>query len=684
MDRGLDAKHALKKEPRSDEAVSQAFQSLQPREGKVDIQAMANKLLPPNTVQEYFRARWNKTLSAQSFLLEGGSKGRRTYHPLELAWVREGQLKKSTEQRPEETEAVICATADRPLDRMRHTKAMLKEAKFSEDHLLQAFGIVPALLPVDVDARILPPPRIITSEPEQRPPVEASFRRGGQWTHQRGQGRDALYKTIQTSQDGKVIGEGLEAWAIVCVDSSTTIENVRAFQALFKKAFIARNIKVEDPRGTTFVRRDQTVTDAITDAVGPTYGALQLVVVLLKEFSKPIHAEVKKAGVELVGVPTQCAIIDKFMGFRDAGIQMGYCKKIIDKVNSKLSDYRCANVQIDSTINWKVMVACDRPTLVLGIDLSSPEPNSLFPSIIAVAALLVTPDGCTCKYDVAHRKQRVNLTVGGVDTAAFESMFAEVVMAAYERHQWRDAPQRVVVYRAGVSDSQFDQLLSHEVRACENSLKSLSARMPLAQGRVWAPQLMFNVCQKNPGERFVPLDSDQSRRKDGFDGGLVLDSPAVVDPKRQEFFLQSHVAAIGTPKPVRYATLSDAFFPRLTAGQFQRFTYHLAYCWSRSTTSVSIVAPVRVAHLEAGRVLPLSLSALRNTTSGSVPLWTLRQREQERVGWTASKCMRTCSGLSAGIEACFAGALFWGRRRQAKEDEDGHGCVAWKQKGKRN
>ncbi|CAF3679270.1 unnamed protein product [Rotaria sp. Silwood1] len=156
----------------------------------------------------------------------------------------------------------------------------------------------------------------------------------------------------------------------------------------------------------------------------------------------------------------------------------------------------------------------------------------------------------------------------------------------YNKHRGYP-PTAIVIYRDGISESEFDTVFEKELTAIREACVELS--------RVYQPYLTYIVVNKRHHTRFFPTDL-----KSNVSAGTIVDSHAVTNPTTYDFFLNSHHSDKGTSRPTHYHVLYDD--NKLRPEQVQMLTYALCYTCARCTRSISIPAPVKYADLLAFRV----------------------------------------------------------------------------------
>ncbi|KAM0822859.1 hypothetical protein ACQ4PT_071238 [Festuca glaucescens] len=160
----------------------------------------------------------------------------------------------------------------------------------------------------------------------------------------------------------------------------------------------------------------------------------------------------------------------------------------------------------------------------------------------------------------------------------------------------------------------------------------------------WEPKFTVIVAQKNHHTRFFQTGSPEN-----VPPGTVVDKQ-VCHPKNFDFYMCAHAGMIGTSRPTHYHDLHDEI--GFTADALEEFVHSLSYVYvddkwyQRSTTAISIVAPISYAHLAAAQVgtfmkfedmSDASSSQGGHTSVGSVPVPEL-PRLHENVRSTMFFC----------------------------------------------
>ena len=164
----------------------------------------------------------------------------------------------------------------------------------------------------------------------------------------------------------------------------------------------------------------------------------------------------------------------------------------------------------------------DRPTMLVGADVTHANPGSNSPS---VAAIVSSTDRYGVSYNTTLRAQgnRVELIAD----------MRGIIGISLDRFKELNQiyPEQIIFFRDGVSSGQFPQLRSEEVNAIHEALDE--------RGISDKCKLLFIVVQKRHHIRLFPTDRSNEDRSGNCLPGTVIDSD-IVHPFEYNFILQSH------------------------------------------------------------------------------------------------------------------------------------------------
>ncbi|XP_033727109.1 protein argonaute-2-like isoform X3 [Pecten maximus] len=507
------------------------------------------------TVARYFLERYKMKLMYPHLpCLQVGQEQKHTYLPLEVCNVVGGQrcIKKLTDM---QTSTMIKATARSAPDREKEINNLVRKANFNADPYLQMFGISIQTQMAEVQGRVLMPPKI---------------QYGGRQTKAQAVPNQGVW-----DMRGKQFFSGIEirVWAIACFAPQRTVRE----DAL--RNFTQQLQRISNDAGMPIVGQPCFCKYATgPDQVEPmfrylknTYQGLQLIVVVLPG-KTPVYAEVKRVGDILFGLATQC-VQAKNVNKTTPQTLSNLCLKI----NVKLGGIN--NILLPS-IRPNVF---REPVIFLGADVTHPPAGDA--SKPSIAAVVGSMDAHPSRYSATVRVQQHRQEI----IQELSTMVRELLIHFYKATRFK--PTRIIFYRDGVSEGQFAQVLSHELRAVRE------ACMKLELG--YQPGITFIVVQKRHHTRLFCADrKDQIGRSGNIPAGTTVDV-GITHPTEFDFYLCSHAGIQGTSRPSHYHVLWDD--NRFQADELQTLTYQLCHTYVRCTRSVSIPAPAYYAHLVAFR-----------------------------------------------------------------------------------
>ncbi|XP_059051133.1 protein argonaute-2 isoform X3 [Achroia grisella] len=511
------------------------------------------------TVSKYFMDKYKMKLRYPHLpCLQVGQEHKHTYLPLEVCNIVPGQrcIKKLTDM---QTSTMIKATARSAPDREREINNLVRRANFNTDLYVKEFGLTISNNMMEVRGRVLPPPKL---------------QYGGRVSSLGGQ--QALPNQGVWDMRGKQFFMGVEirVWAIACFAPQRTVRE----DAL--KNFTQQLQKISNDAGMPIIGQPCFCKYATgPDQVEPmfkylksTFVQLQLVVVVLPG-KTPVYAEVKRVGDTVLGMATQC-VQAKNVNKTSPQTLSNLCLKI----NVKLGGI---NSILVPSLRPKVF---NEPVIFLGVDVTHPPAgDNKKPSIAAVVGSM---DAHPSRYAATVRVQQHRQEI----VHEMSSMVQELLIMFY-KSTGGFKPHRIIMYRDGISEGQFLQVLQHELTAVREACIKLEAE--------YKPGITFIVVQKRHHTRLFCADKkEQSGKSGNIPAGTTVDL-GITHPTEFDFYLCSHQGIQGTSRPSHYHVLWDD--NHFGSDELQCLTYQLCHTYVRCTRSVSIPAPAYYAHLVAFR-----------------------------------------------------------------------------------
>lgn len=279
-----------------------------------------------------------------------------------------------------------------------------------------------------------------------------------------------------------------------------------------------------------------------------------------------------------MGLTTQVVKADNVQKCNDVTVA-----NICLKINAKLGGIN----NVIAGPHQQLNIVMQEPVIIFGADVTHPSPQK--PHYPSVAAVVASFDKHAAKYDTVIGIQKYKKEDHEI-IAQMNSHVKKLLINFYKK-SGKVKPQKIIFYRDGVSEGEFDQVLKREMAAIQQACTDLE--------KDYKPKITLIVVQKRHHARFFTTrKEDESGRSQNIPPGTVVDTD-ITHPFEFDYYLNSHQGIQGTCKPAHYNVLWDD--SNFTADQLQEMSFQLCHMYARCTRSVSIPAPAYYAHLVAFR-----------------------------------------------------------------------------------
>ncbi|KAM5573865.1 protein argonaute 1-like [Rosa sericea] len=491
------------------------------------------------SVVEYFLETYGFAIQYPYWpCLQVGNQQRPNYLPMEVCKIVKGQ-RYSNILNERQTIALLKVTTQRPFEKEHDIIQIVRHNAFDQDPYAKEFGIKISENMAQVEARILPAPRLKY--------------------HNTGKQKNCLPRFGQWSMINKKMVNGGKVSNWICINFSPNVQEsvVKSFcYELAQMCHISGMVFNAEPvLPPVSARPDQVEKvlkaqyhDVMTKIPGKE---LDLLVVILPNNNGSLYGDLKRI------CETELVLVD--------------------------------------AISRRIPLVSDRPTIIFGAGMTHPHPGEdSSPSIAAVVASQDWPEitkyaSLVCAQ--AHRQELIQDLFkqwqDPVEGTMSGGMIKELLISFYGATGQK--PQRIIFY----SEGQFYQVLLYELDAIRKACASLEPN--------YQPPVTYVVVQKSHRTRlFANNHGDRHAvdRSGNILPGTVVDSK-ICHPTEFDFYLCSHAGIQGTSRPAHYHVLWDE--NKFTADALQSLTNNLCYTYARCTRSVSIVPPAYYAHLAATR-----------------------------------------------------------------------------------
>ncbi|CAK1600809.1 unnamed protein product [Parnassius mnemosyne] len=477
-----------------------------------------------------------------------GPKNKNIYFPMELLEVVPGQaLRKQLNEM--QLSKMVREAATPPNIRMQKIEDVIKDMNYARSPLFKEFGLSISEKFLQVEAKVLQPPKLMVGAGRTVDP------RRGVWQS-------------NTVLQPEVLG----SWGFIAIEADPQQSNFNGIIDMIMRVGNQMGMRVSPPKCTHFNVRINDLLNILFTALERDINFLFIVV---SRRGRDYYHRVKRLAELEVGILTQC--IKEDTASRRMNDQT--VRNILLKVNAKL-------MGLNQALDGRSIPACLKgaPVMIVGADVTHPSPDqSSIPSIAAVTASI---DQKCFVYNIELCVQSPKKEI----IVDFEDMMVEHMQVF--RKRLNVLPRKIYVFRDGVSEGQFDQVINYELSAVYKAYQRLT-------GKADKPEVLFLLVQKRHHTRFF----SHAENAQNVEPGTVVDKH-IVHPKELDFYLVSHHAIKGTARPTRYhAVCNDGSIP---LDEVEQLTYYLCHLYSRCTRAVSYPTPTYYAHLACLRAKSLT------------------------------------------------------------------------------
>ncbi|CAI2175449.1 1381_t:CDS:10 [Funneliformis geosporum] len=431
------------------------------------------------SVVKYFQQQYNLKLQYPFLPCIMTPSG--TYFPPEVCDLEAGQrvTRKLSEK---QTAEMIKFTCQAPTIRAEKIQKGMALLKYDQNEYCKQWGLKVSSKMAVIDARVLPAPKLAYHPSGKESNFAPQF---GAW--QLGPGKKMLN------------GATLKSWSVIVFASPHQIQKevVDVFLRELIKTLGENGMNVVNPTPPIMHANPQgnietTIRQAHTAAGNAAHYKPQLIICVLQGRST-LYDEIKRIEDTVLGVPTQCLISNKLYKPNKQ-----YCGMLGLKINVKLQGN---NVSLQREY---LPFFLEAPTIIFGADVTHPGFGDNNPSIAAVVASF---DALATRYATSIRFQGSRVEI----ISSLKEMVQELLKVFYK--ETRRKPERILFYRDGVSEGQFEEVLTFEVDAIRKACITLEA--------TYKPKITFVIVQKRHHTRFFPTDNNIDRSKNCLPGTVV-------------------------------------------------------------------------------------------------------------------------------------------------------------------
>lgn len=360
-----------------------------------------------------------------------------------------------------------------------------------------------------------------------------------------------------------------------------------------------------------------------------------IVFVILPEKKAEYYGVTKMLSHFVFGIQTQCIIASNYQGQRS---KEQYCSNVTIKVNAKLSSisngahaWSTHHHNVEG-IPW----VREAPTFVLGLSIS----NTLGQHAISIISASACLDSSCMRF---AQDIKIQTKTEIIDDSVLIDLTKSLLIQFF-LHNGKQMPERILVYRDGVSDGSFSRVQSREIQCIRKAFLKFKEEMTGQTGSscdicktsgclLCCPLITFVVCMTRNKIKIVP--ANECGEKNVFSGtcldDVIMDMQNLrVIPSREEFssasnliytepdgkgydfILVAHGGRMGTSKTVHYRCILNenaVFKPSnhnatpLTKSTLELLTYQMSFQYSTASKAVRVVPVVNYSSRLANMVM---------------------------------------------------------------------------------
>jgi eukaryotic translation initiation factor 2C len=281
-------------------------------------------------------------------------------------------------------------------------------------------------------------------------------------------------------------------------------------------------------------------------------GGIELLFIVLKENDKWLYSRIKYYGDIKYGVHTICSVGQKLQ--RPKGQDM-YLGNLALKFNIKGGG-------VVHTQRNMYPLDGKNTCMLAGIDVTHPSPGSAEGSP-SIAGVVASVDELLSQWPGSLRSQR--------GREEMVQGFTEMILERLElwRKVNRNLPNKIIIFRDGVSEGQYNLVLDQELPPIQEAFKKLygnSTKWPKVRRRnphthtkknANHSQVTIIIVGERHHTRFYPTDNKHMDQRSGNPMSETVVDRGVTPHYLWDFFLQAHKGLQGTARPAHYVVIKD-------------------------------------------------------------------------------------------------------------------------------
>ncbi|KAK8069611.1 eukaryotic translation initiation factor 2C 3 [Apiospora phragmitis] len=515
--------------------------------------------------EKYYKIRYNYTVEPNLPVINTGSRDKPVYIPAEFVTVKPGQAvrRKTT---PEETREMIEFTCRSPFANATSIATLGRQSLgLDNSEVLKAFNVTVGKNLLGVQARELPTPQIQYQGQKTADVVEGSWNIQNVKVFKPGCPIEKI-TWVNIHQEGSRYYDpndlqgAMEEWRMFMLNT----------MGILSKPFKhTGGLQIHLAKGQHPEQAIRSAFETIKEA--------QMVFVVLPGKGTDIYNAVKLIGDSEIGFHTVCVVRDNILKRNKQ-----YYANVGLKVNLKMGG-------ANHKLREDVPIFKEGKTMGVGYDVTHPTNIAGSDGLPSIVGMVSSTDR-----DLAQWLPTTWVQKGGQEMLdnTLSDEFVER-LRLWQNANKGQLPDNILIFRDGVSEGQFAQVLTNEVPQMR---KACSKVYPVNR----KPLFTLVVSVKRHQTRFYPTDVKNMTRSRNVKNGTVVDR-GVTLARTWDFFLVAHTALQGTARPAHYTVLLDEIFgPKYkaeAANMMEKVVHEMCYLFGRATKAVSICPPAYYADI---------------------------------------------------------------------------------------
>ena len=397
--------------------------------------------------------------------------GKMALVPMELCRTELKHQKKLTDK---QTADVIKQTAVKATERLSYIQNWINKSSIEKDPILKEFNIDVSLKLVEVDGRVLESPDIAYGA--QNGVSSRKISEMGSWDH----------RNFKFNKPVKI-----EKWVLINYSNRVREQQANDFINSLMKLANIHGFQIDEPLDVIDLcrkNREAEVSKSFSDIV-TKYKDLALIIVILPGTTR-IYNVIKTCGDLEYGIATQAVEDRNVTRINDQTIS-----NILLKINTKLGGRNFVLVQSAQLFKTYLGKFFDTPIMIMGADVTHPAPGDKNVTE-SIASVVGSYDRNCCSYGARLYAQRSPRGQAYEMIHDLDKMVLSLLETFFRENKLY--PQKIIFYRDGVSEGQFQLVLRHEINKIREACQKINP--------AYKPAITFIVVQKRHHTRLFAAD----------------------------------------------------------------------------------------------------------------------------------------------------------------------------------